>query len=382
MTRLVTKGYKYRLYPTATQQEQLKVNFNCCRFVYNYFLAKSIEDYNNGQPYNSAYSNQKLLTQLKKNDQYSWLKLADSQALNSSISHLDRAYSNFFKRAKSRSQAPGFPKFKKKSHKQSYTASKTGPAVLKIYDEIGKIQIPKVGKVKIRYHRPITGRITSAAITLTTSGKYFISLTCVDCPVAIDESIQSAPVIGLDVGIKSFLVDSDGNEIANPKFLRKSENSIKKASRKLSRKQRGSNNYNKQRIVLAKKHEKISNQRKDFLHKLSTYYAKNHSVICIEDLQVSNMVKNHVLAKSISDASWSMFATMLQYKADWSGATLVKVDRFFPSSQLCSCCGYKNSAIKDLSIREWACPHCNSEQDRDVNAAKNILKEGIRILTN
>jgi putative transposase len=300
--------------------------------------------------------------------------------LNSAIAHLDSAYSNFFQRVKSKSQAPGFPKFKKKSHKQSYTASKTSMNDLKIYEEINRIQIPKVGKVKISYHRPFTGRITSANITLTATGKYFIALTCVECPIEIDDAIQLNPVIGLDVGIKSFLVDSDGKEVSNPKFLRKSEKAVKRAARQLSRKKKGSNNYNKQRIRLAKKHEKVANQRKDFLHKLSTYYAKNHSVICIEDLQVSNMVRNHALAKSISDASWSMFTSMLQYKTNWSRTSLVKIDKFFPSSQLCSNCGYKNTSVKDLAIRKWTCPQCNEVHDRDYNAAKNILKEGMRRL--
>lgn len=378
MAHLVTKGYKYRIYPNEEQKEKLKINFNCCRFIYNYFLGKSIEDYEAGKPYSSAYSNQKILTQMKKDAQYSWLKLADSQALNSAITHLDKAYSNFFRQINSKSQVTGFPKFKKKSYRQSYTARRTNTTGLRIYEETNRIQIPKVGKVKIRYHRPFTGRVTSATISLTVTGKYFISLTCVECPTEIDDPIQSNPVIGLDVGIKSFIVDSDGREVSNPKFLRKSENAVKRVARQLSRKKKGSNNYNKQRIRLAKKHEKVANQRKDFLHKLSTYYAKNHSVICIEDLQVSNMVRNHALAKSISDASWSMFASMLQYKTNWRGTSLVKIDRFFPSSQLCSSCGYKNTSVKKLSVRNWTCPRCNEVHDRDHNAAKNILKEGMR----
>lgn len=369
---LVNKAFKFRIYPTESQEILIEKTFGCCRFVFNHYLEKSIKDYEILGKSNSYYENAKDLTNLKKD--VDWLKEADATALQQSLKDLDAAYQNFFRRVK-QGKKPSFPKFKsKKSPKQSYRYTKNGDKSLKILND--KIFLPKVGQVKMKQDREITGKILNATVSRTASGKYFISICCRDSEVKTFDSTGS--VVGIDLGLKDFAITSDGEKFENQKFLRRSEGRLKRLQRQHSKKIKGSKNREKSRFLLAKQHEKVQNQRKDFLQKLSTKLVKTYDIICVESLKVSNMVKNHHLSKSIQDVSWSEFVRQIEYKCSWYDKQLKKLDTYFPSSQLCSNCGFKNSEVKNLEIREWTCQNCGKTHDRDINAAQNILIQGLQ----
>ena len=352
------KAYKYRIYPNAEQMQFFAKCFGCVRFVYNRMLSDRIEHYNlTGKSLNNTPAQYK--------SEFTWLKEVDSLALANAQMNLNTAYRNFF-----RDKSNGFPKFKsKKNNNFSYTTNNQKGTV---YVENGCIKLPKLkSPVKIRQHRSFEGVIKSCTISKAPSGKYHIS-------ILVETEIQKLPAsdmrVGIDVGIKDFAVLSNGEAYKNPKHLRKSEKRLAKLQRDLSRKQIGSSNRNKARIKVAKLHEKIANQRMDFLHKKSTEIIRKNQAIVIEDLKVKNLMKNHNLAKSIAEVSWSRFREMLDYKSRWYGRELIIAPPDYPSSQLCSDCGNRSSQTKDLACRVYICPECGLEIDRDYNASLNLLK--------
>jgi len=398
--KTVHKAYKFRIYPNAEQKIALHKHFGHCRFVYNHFLAERIAFYeaNKGKPKGAkkglTYNdNAASLTKLKKKEETIWLKEVNSQSLQTSLRNLDSAYKRFFKEKK------GFPKFKSKKNKQSFTVpqrfaffsqakpTKTLFGTKEVASKHSWLKIPNLPKsaplLRVKEHRklPEGAKILFITISKTPTGKYFASLTC---EVTIQPKAQpgvptgKVKAVGIDLGIKDLLILSDGRKAENPKYLKKALKKLKYNQRQLSKKKKGGANRDRARQKLAKAHEKVTNKRKDLLHKLSSQLIEEQTVVFLESLAVKNMVKNHKLAQAITDASWGELTRQLHYKADWHRRVVVQIDRFFPSSKTCSSCGHILDELP-LKVRKWKCPKCASTHDRDQNAALNILREGLRV---
>lgn len=377
VSKLVKKAYKLRIYPTPEQVELINRTIGSSRYVYNYFLALRKSLYETEKKSISYNACSKELTKLKKANK--WLREVDKFALQNSLKDLQAAYRNFFRELSKGNKKQGFPKFKRKHDpKQSYRTNFTNNNI-QVDMENRTIKLPKLGWVTFRKSKKWTklpGKILNVTVSRTPSNKYFVS-------VLVETEVKELPVtnkkIGIDLGLKDYAILSDGTVYSNPKHLEKLLIKLKRLQRRLSKKQLGSKNYYKARLKIARLHEKIANCRYDFLHKLSTKVVNENQVIAMEDLQVKNMVKNKNLARAISDAAWSTFVRMVKYKAEWYGRTFIQVSSFYPSSKLCNTCGTKN-AMLTLSQREWQCPVCKTIHQRDINAARNILDEGLRLL--
>ena len=372
------KAYKFRIYPTEKQEIFFSNSFGCVRKVYNLMLDERMKAYEEVK--SDSSKKMSFPTPAKYKKDFPFLKEVDSLALANAQLNLDKAYKNFF-----RDKSIGFPRFKsKKNPVQSYTTNNQNGTISLIDNRF--IKVPKLKSlIRIKLHRQPKGIIKSATISRHSSGKYYVSLLCKE---EVRELPKSNSAIGIDLGITNFAILSDGQKIDNNKFTSKMEKKLKREQRKLSRRALVANkkgialveakNYQKQKRKVARLHEKVMNQRTDFLNKLSTEVIKNHDIICIEDLNTKGMLRNHKLAKSISDVSWSSFVTKLEYKANWYGKEVIKIDTWFPSSQICSECGHKDGK-KPLDIREWTCLICHAHHDRDINASINILTEGLRL---
>jgi len=352
---LVRKAYKYRLYPNNEQRRALAVQFGHARFVYNHFLQVRRDHYQTTRAGLSYQSTTGLLTELKRCPDYEWLRGADSQVLQQSLKDLDRAFRNFFE------GRAGYPHFKSRRAKQAIRY----PQRVKINLETKRTYLPKVGWVKTVFHRPLEGKLKNVTVSRTKSGRYYASF---QVEVDIPEPVSRGEMVGIDLGLKHYAVLSDGRKIANPRNLIQAERRLRRLQRQLSRKQKGSRGWEKQRIKVAQQHEKVASRRADFLHKLSRSLVDEYGYLAIEDLYIKGMVKNHSLAKHISDAGWGQFVRMLAYKGAWYGCQVKSSDRWYPSSKICSICGAEMEAMP-LQVREWQCPICGAYHDRDQNAA-------------
>ncbi|WP_319507419.1 IS200/IS605 family element RNA-guided endonuclease TnpB [uncultured Methanolobus sp.] len=359
-------AYKYRMYPTKEQEEMFFQHFGACRYIYNWALEQKIKTYEQDGKSISRFDLNKGISMLKRDGEHEWLKDVNSQSLQGATLNLDNAFTNFFREKK------GFPKFKsRKNPVQAFNV----PQNYKVDFENNRIYLPKIGNVKTILHRQYgDGDLKTATVSRTPTGKYYISILVDDgAEIPKKPGFSINDTVGVDVGIKDFAITSNGDKIDNPRHLKNSMKRLKVLSKRLSKKQKCSKNRNKARHQVAKLHEKISNQRHDFQHKVSTKLISENQAIAVETLNVSGMLKNHCLAQHIADASWTSFITKLEYKAEWYGKTILRIGRFEPSTKICNVCGYYNGSIT-LADREWECPDCNTHHDRDINAAINIKK--------
>ena len=364
--KVIDRTYKYRLYPNKKQAALLAIHFGCVRFVYNYFLAERKEQYKNTKKSDNYYAQCKVLTEMKKNPAYFWLNEVNSQTLQHALRNLDTAYTNFFKK---RSK---FPRFHSKKHGGSFAV----PQHFKV--EGNKLYIPKFKEgIKLIKSKKLEGTIRNVTVTVAPSGKYYVSIMSMVDYMPLKKNNSK---VGIDLGLKDLVITSDGIKYSSNRFIKKYSGRLSTAQKHLSRKKKGSGTWTRQRIKVARVQEKISDCRKDKLQKISTDLIRKYDIIFCENLNVKGMERNHHLAKSINDASWNMLVSMLQYKAEWNDKQVVKIGRYYPSSKTCHHCGYVNQDLS-LSDREWTCPNCKSVLDRDVNAAQNILDEGLKILT-
>ena len=364
--KTIFRTYQFELQSNQEQKTLLDKHFGCIRYVFNHFLNERKEQYQVDKKSDNYYAQAATLTELKKKDETIWLKEVNSQSLQFALRCLDTAYVNFF-----RGNAK-FPKFKSKKNKNTFTVPQF--AVL----EGNKLYIPKFKEgIKVIVHREIKGEIGKCTFSKTPTGKYFVSILSEE---QYQPKEKTGAVCGIDLGLKDFAITSDGIKFKNNKYTKRYERKLAKAQKHLSRKTKGSGSFEKQRRKTALIHEKITNSRMDNLHKVSNQLVNDYDIITLEDLNVKGMVKNHKLAKHISDASWGTFVRLLEYKADWNDKQIVKINRWYPSSKTCCECGWINQDL-NLSIREWTCKSCKTTHDRDLNAAKNILKEGLKIIS-
>ncbi len=363
----ILKTYRFRIYPNRAQRILFEKHFGSCRFVYNHFLDVRRKALEKGAPI-TLYETHHMVTEMKKLNGYEWLAEVSSASLQASLRNLESA---FARHAKEKGNGP--PRF----HSRAGRKSVTFPSGVRVVD--GALKLPKFKTaIKMKMSRPLGGTIRRATITRSSTGKYYAAILCRESRVDLPPSGKS---VGIDFGIKDLAVCSDGEMLENPAFLEKCEKRIKFLQRQMDRKQKGSKRRRRAALKLARLHEMLVSRRRDFIHRFTHHVVDENHLICVENLNVKGLMANHRMAKHVASASFREMARQLEYKSKWAGRDFVKVGRFFASSQICSACGYKNPAVKNLKVREWICPKCGTRHDRDVNAARNILNEGKRILS-